>query len=139
MFLVNKLLICLSINSFGFLLAVPLIGWEKTLLFRLEMYLSGDDDIIFISLNLKRVLIGDSVIEPCTYGAGGNSSATFYRANSKKGQMANLNTPSTIFMTPSDIESKEGGSKITSLRNSWHALVAELAMLAMATELAELS
>ncbi len=83
--------------------------------------------------------IGDSVIEPCTYGAGGNSSATFYRANSKKGQMANLNTPSTIFMTPSDIESKEGGSKITSLRNSWHALVAELAMLAMATELAELS
>ena len=53
--------------------------------------------------------------------------------------MANLNTPSTIFMTPSDIESKEGGSKITSLRNSWHALVAELAMLAMATELAELS
>ena len=63
MFLVNKLLICLSINSFGFLLAVPLIGWEKTLLFRLEMYLSGDDDIIFISLNLKRVLIGDSVIE----------------------------------------------------------------------------
>ncbi len=82
--------------------------------------------------------IGDSVIEPCTYGAGGNSIATFYRANSKKGKMANLNTPSTIFMTPSELESKEGGELITNLRNSWHALVAELAMLAMATELDEL-
>ena len=82
--------------------------------------------------------IGDSVIEPCTYGAGGNSTATFYRANSKKGKMSNLNTPSTIFMTSSELESKEGGELITNLRNSWHALVAELAMLAMATELDEL-
>lgn len=82
--------------------------------------------------------IGNSVIEPCSYGAGGNSTATFYRANSKKGQMANLNTPSTIFMTATEVKSQEGGEQIIAATNSWHALVAELAMLAMATELAEL-
>ncbi|MDP6378310.1 MAG: glutamate--cysteine ligase [Candidatus Thalassarchaeaceae archaeon] len=83
--------------------------------------------------------LGDSVIEPCVYGAGGRSSATFYRANSKKGEMTNLNTPSTIFMTSEEVESQEGGKEIIAAVDNWHALVAELAMLAMASELAELS
>jgi len=83
--------------------------------------------------------LGDSVIEPCTYGAGGRSCATFYRANPKKGVMSNLNTPSTNFLTAEEVASQEGGKEIIAAVHYWHALVAELAMLAMASELAELS
>jgi len=79
------------------------------------------------------------VIEPCIYGAGGHSCSTFYRANPKKGVMANLNTPSTIFFQPDDISKMEGGDLILERVDSWHALVAELAMLAMGSELAELT
>jgi glutamate--cysteine ligase len=83
--------------------------------------------------------IGDYVIEPCTYGAGGRSCATFYRANAKKGEMTNLNTPSTVFLTSEEVQSQPGGGEIIAAVDNWHALVAELAMLAMATELAELT
>ncbi|MCS5527219.1 MAG: glutamate--cysteine ligase [Candidatus Poseidoniales archaeon] len=79
------------------------------------------------------------VIEPCTYGAGGHSCSTFYRANPKKGVMANLNTPSTRFFQPDEISKMEGGELILDRVDSWHALVAELAMLAMGSELAELT
>ncbi|HJM19929.1 MAG TPA: glutamate--cysteine ligase [Candidatus Thalassarchaeaceae archaeon] len=83
--------------------------------------------------------IGDYVIEPCTYGAGGRSCATFYRANAKKGEMTNLNTPSTVFLTSEEVQSQPGGGEIIAAVDNWHALVAEMAMLAMATELAELT
>jgi glutamate--cysteine ligase len=83
--------------------------------------------------------LGDYVIEPCAYGVGGKSCATFYRANSKKGMMENLNTPSTKFLQPDDISTMEGGDLILERVDNWHALVAELAMLAMGSELAELT
>ena len=79
------------------------------------------------------------VIEPCVYGAGGHSSSTFYRANPKKGVIANLNTPSTKFLQPEDLSQMEGGDLILGRVDNWHALVAELAMLAMGSELAELT
>ncbi len=78
------------------------------------------------------------VVEPCTYGAGGESCATFYRVNDKKGEMSNLNTPSTQFFGPQKMMQLEGGPEILKKQSSWHALVAELAMLAMAAELEEL-
>ncbi len=82
--------------------------------------------------------LADSVIEPCFYGAGGHGCSAFYRANDKKGVNANLNTPSTRFISPEEITSA-GGDDIIDLADTWHALTAELAMLAMGAELAELS
>lgn len=83
--------------------------------------------------------LDEFVIEPCIYGAGGHSSSTFYRANPKKGVMANLNTPSTKFLQPDNMSNMEGGDLILDRVDNWHALVAELAMLAMGSELAELT
>lgn len=79
------------------------------------------------------------VIEPCIYGAGGHSCSTFYRANPKKGVIANLNTPSTKFLQPEDLSKMDGGDLILGRVDNWHSLVAELAMLAMGSELAELT
>ena len=70
------------------------------------------------------------VIEPVAYCANGRVGGWFYRANAKKGEMANLNSPSSIFLSPSEIEDES----ISSRRNHWHMLVAEIAMLAMAVE-----
>ena len=53
--------------------------------------------------------------------------------------MENLNTPSTKFLQPDDISTMEGGDLILERVDNWHALVAELAMLAMGSELAELT
>jgi len=82
--------------------------------------------------------LGDAVIEPCFYGAGGHACSAFYRANDKKGVNANLNTPSTRFISPEYVL-ENGGDDIISSADTWHALTAEIAMLAMGAELAELS
>ena len=70
------------------------------------------------------------VIEPVAYCANGRVGGWFYRANEKKGEMSNLNSPSSTFIDPSQIED----FTIQSRRNHWHMLVAEIAMLAMAVE-----
>ncbi|MDE0708562.1 MAG: glutamate--cysteine ligase [Candidatus Poseidoniales archaeon] len=70
------------------------------------------------------------VVEPVAYCANGRVGGWFYRANAKKGEMTNLNSPSSIFLAPSEIEDKA----IQSRRNHWHMLVAEIAMLGMAAE-----
>ena len=70
------------------------------------------------------------VVEPVAYCANGRVGGWFYRANAKKGEMANLNSPSSIFLSPSEIDD----DSIRSRRNHWHMLVAEIAMLAMAAE-----
>ena len=72
------------------------------------------------------------VVEPVAYCANGRVGGWFYRANPKKGQMANLNSPSSVFLSPSEITDPA----IQSRRNHWHMLVAEIAMLAMAVEAA---
>ena len=70
------------------------------------------------------------VVEPVAYCANGRVGGWFYRANAKKGAMANLNRPSSVFLSPSEIQDEA----IQSRRNHWHMLVAEIAMLAMAVE-----
>ncbi len=73
------------------------------------------------------------VIEPVAYCANGRVGGWFYRANSKKGAMSNLNTPSSVFISPTEVDDPV----ITSRRNHWHMLVAEISMLAMAIEATE--
>ena len=70
------------------------------------------------------------VIEPVAYCANGRVGGWFYRGNAKKGEMSNLNSPSSIFINPSQIKDKH----IASRRTNWHMLVAEIAMLGMAYE-----
>ena len=82
--------------------------------------------------------LGNSVVEPCFYGVGGKHTAAFYRVNHKKGVMTNLNTPSTEFMDYSQISNHPEGSLIVNSADNWHALVSEIAMLGMASELDEL-
>ena len=72
----------------------------------------------------------DMVIEPVAYCANGQVGGWFYRANAKKGEMANLNSPSSIFVHPSEIDDEA----IASRRKHWHMLVAEVAMLGIAIE-----
>ncbi|MBJ84585.1 MAG: hypothetical protein CMB52_03605 [Euryarchaeota archaeon] len=72
----------------------------------------------------------DMVIEPVAYCANGQVGGWFYRANAKKGEMSNLNSPSSIFVHPSEIEDEA----IASRRKNWHMLVAEIAMLGIAIE-----
>ena len=75
------------------------------------------------------------VVEPVAYCANGRVGGWFYRANAKKGEMTNLNSPSSIFLDPREI----GDASIQSRRNHWHMLVAEIAMLGMAAELASIN
>jgi glutamate--cysteine ligase len=72
----------------------------------------------------------DMVVEPVAYCANGKALAWFYRANSKKGEMSNLNSPSSTFISPREME----GTSFVSRLSSWHMLVAELAMLGMGVE-----
>tara|TARA_B100000214_G_scaffold276542_1_gene206449 strand:+ start:3681 stop:4811 length:1131 start_codon:yes stop_codon:yes gene_type:complete len=74
------------------------------------------------------------VVEPVAYCANGRVGGWFYRANAKKGEMANLNSPSSVFIHPHEINDLA----IESRRNHWHMLVAEIAMLGIAIETASL-
>jgi glutamate--cysteine ligase len=79
----------------------------------------------------------NNVIEPCMYSVGGDVDAWFYRANSKKGNLTNLNTPSTRFIAPSKLKQDEGGQEALQHASGWHTLVAELALLGLSAEYAE--
>jgi glutamate--cysteine ligase len=70
------------------------------------------------------------ILEPVGYCADGRACCWFYRANAKKGEMTNLNSPSSVFLQPEEIED----DAIASRRDHWHMLVAEIAMLGMALE-----
>ena len=72
----------------------------------------------------------DMVVEPVAYCANGRIGGWFYRANAKKSEISNLNSPSSVFLSPNEIDDPF----IASRRNHWHMLVAEIAMLAMAAE-----
>ena len=71
----------------------------------------------------------DSPVEPVVYLVDGEAASWFYRINSKKGEMENLNSPSAQFLPYSEV-----GSKYGEHAHGWHALVAELSMLAMGKE-----
>lgn len=94
-----------------------------------------DAEDFLIQEGVPSALTWDSmVIEPVAYCANGRVGGWFYRANAKKGEMANLNSPSSVFLSPGEIQD----DVIESRRNHWHMLVAEIAMLGMAAEIASL-
>lgn len=70
-------------------------------------------------------------LEPVVYLVDGEAASWFYRINAKKSDMDNLNSPSARFENYEDAENphiKEA--------HGWHALVAELSMIAMGAEAA---
>jgi len=71
-----------------------------------------------------------SPVEPVVYLIDGEAASWFYRVNSKKSDMQNLNSPSAKFLTYD-----ESGYQFGKHAHSWHALVSELSMLAMGAEL----
>lgn len=68
-------------------------------------------------------------VEPVVYLVDGEAASWFYRINSKKGEMENLNSPSAEFHPYSEV-----GVTYGEHAHGWHALVAELSMLAMGAE-----
>jgi hypothetical protein len=68
-------------------------------------------------------------VEPVVYLVDGEAASWFYRMNSKKGEIDNLNSPSAIFKPFSEV-----GDLFGEHAHGWHALVAELSMLAMGAE-----
>lgn len=70
-------------------------------------------------------------VEPVVYLVGGEAAAWFYRINPKKSARGNLNSPSAFFTSASKATERYGEHSQT-----WHALLAELSMLAMGAEAA---
>lgn len=69
-------------------------------------------------------------VEPVIYLIDGQAASWFYRINPKKGDNENLNSPSARFESYHDGQGKYGQHA-----QGWHALIAELSMLAMGKEL----
>ena len=68
-------------------------------------------------------------VEPVVYLVDGEAASWFYRINPKKGEMENLNSPSAEFHSYSEV-----GVSYGEHAHGWHALLAELSMLAMGAE-----
>ncbi|MDP6864777.1 MAG: glutamate--cysteine ligase [Candidatus Poseidoniaceae archaeon] len=75
---------------------------------------------------------GGAPVEPVVYLVDGEAASWFYRTNPKKGDMENLNSPSAQFLPYSEV-----GGIFGKHAHGWHALVAELSMLAMGEESAK--
>ena len=69
-------------------------------------------------------------VEPVVYLVDGQAASWFYRINPKKGDNDNLNSPSARFESIHEV-----GEAYGEHAQGWHALVAELSMLAMGREL----
>jgi hypothetical protein len=72
----------------------------------------------------------DGPIEPVVYLIDGEAVSWFYRINSKKSDIDNLNSPSARFQRRDQMP-----RWLTDDAEGWHALVAELSMLAMGREM----
>lgn len=68
-------------------------------------------------------------LEPVVYLVDGEAASWFYRINAKKSDMDNLNSPSARFENYATTE-----NPYATEAHGWHALVAELSMLAMGKE-----
>ncbi|MBK70815.1 MAG: hypothetical protein CMB43_00050 [Euryarchaeota archaeon] len=68
-------------------------------------------------------------VEPVVYLVDGQAASWFYRINEKKSDIENLNSPSATFQSYADVGHLYGENA-----HGWHALVAELSMLAMGKE-----
>jgi glutamate--cysteine ligase len=69
-------------------------------------------------------------VEPVVYLVDGQASSWFYRINAKRSDIENLNSPSATFESFT-----QSGRRYGEHAHGWHALVAELSMLAMGKEL----
>ena len=69
-------------------------------------------------------------VEPVVYLVDGQASSWFYRINAKRSDIENLNSPSATFESFA-----QSGRRYGEHAHGWHALVAELSMLAMGKEL----
>ena len=101
--------------------------------FKRLMYSKGGVDVenFLIQEGVPTALNSESgaPVEPVVYLVDGEAASWFYRINSKKGEMENLNSPSAEFKPYSEV-----GSQFGEHAHSWHALVSELSMLAMGAE-----
>ncbi len=101
--------------------------------FKRLMYSKGGVDVenFLIQEGVPTSLQTDegSPVEPVVYLVDGEAASWFYRINSKKGEMENLNSPSAEFKPYSEV-----GKQFGEHAHGWHALVAELSMLAMGKE-----
>ena len=97
------------------------------------MYSKGDADVenFLIQEGVPTALKTEEghPVEPVVYLVDGEAASWFYRINDKKGDLDNLNTPSSYFQTYSEV-----GEIYGQRAHGWHALVAELSMLAMGRE-----
>jgi glutamate--cysteine ligase len=97
------------------------------------MYSKGGADVenFLIQEGVPTLLTeeGGAPVEPVVYLVDGEAASWFYRINSEKGDMDNLNSPSAEFF-----DSSEVGHLYGEHAKGWHALVAELSMLAMGAE-----
>jgi glutamate--cysteine ligase len=97
------------------------------------MYSKGGADVenFLIQEGVPTLLTekGGAPVEPVVYLVDGEAASWFYRINEKKGDMDNLNSPSAEFF-----DSSEVGHLYGEHAKGWHALVAELSMLAMGAE-----
>ena len=97
------------------------------------MYSKGGNDVenFLIQEGVPTSLktINGGAVEPVVYLVAGEAASWFYRVNEKKGDLENLNSPSAKFVSISEAE-----SNLTEHAHGWHALVAELSMLAMGGE-----
>ena len=101
--------------------------------FKRLMYSKGGADVdnFLIQEGVPTMLktLEGAPVEPVVYLVDGEAASWFYRINSKKGEMENLNSPSAEFHSYSDV-----GVTYGEHAHGWHALVAELSMLAMGAE-----
>ena len=101
--------------------------------FKRLMYSKGGVDVenFLIQEGVPTALYSESgaPVEPVVYLVDGEAASWFYRINSKKGEMENLNSPSAEFKPYSEV-----GSQFGEHAHNWHALVSELSMLAMGAE-----
>ena len=97
------------------------------------MYAKGGSDVenFIIQEGVPTFLRGENgePVEPVVYLVDGEAASWFYRMNHKKTDIGNLNTPSAQFHPYSEV-----GEIFGEHAHSWHALVAELSMLAMGLE-----
>ena len=97
------------------------------------MYSKGGADVenFLIQEGVPTLLTekGGAPVEPVVYLVDGEAASWFYRINEKKGDMDDLNSPSAEFF-----DSSEVGHLYGEHAKGWHALVAELSMLAMGAE-----
>lgn len=97
------------------------------------MYAKGGADVenFLIQEGVPTIIESEKggAVEPVVYTVAGEAVSWFYRINDKKGTLENLNTPSATFLSKDN-----AGPELTKNAHGWHALVAELSMLAMGVE-----